>query len=258
MNNVLGRFCWHDLITTDLDAALPFYREVVGWTVEHWDGAGHPYPIWHTPSGRGVGGAGPLPDDARAMGAPPHWMAHIATPHLADTVGQAERLGATVLVPPTPIPTVGAFAILADPHGTTFAAFQAEGDVPGHDGAPEIGDFAWHELMAPDLDAAFDFYAALFGWQRMGAMDMGPMGSYVLYGRGERMLGGMMRTPPEMPVAGAWLHYAHVADVPAAVATAQRLGGTLLHGPQEVPGGDLIAHLLDPQGGMFALHGSKP
>jgi predicted enzyme related to lactoylglutathione lyase len=31
----------------------------------------------------------------------------------------------------------------------------------------------------------------------------------------------------------------------------------VINGPMEVPGGDLIAQCLDPQGAMFALHGKK-
>ena len=31
-------------------------------------------------------------------------------------------------------------------------------------------------------------------------------------------------------------------------------GGRLLNGPQEIPGGDLVAQLADPHGALFALH----
>lgn len=27
-----GRFCWHELMTTDLDAATKFYTELLGWS----------------------------------------------------------------------------------------------------------------------------------------------------------------------------------------------------------------------------------
>jgi hypothetical protein len=37
-----------------------------------------------------------------------------------------------------------------------------------------------------------------------------------------------------------------------------KLGGKLLVGPMEVPGGDLVAQCLDPQGGAFVLHSSAP
>ncbi|HYV02292.1 MAG TPA: hypothetical protein VEM93_08195 [Actinomycetota bacterium] len=38
----------------------------------------------------------------------------------------ATGAGAQVMMPPTPIPTVGTFAVLADPQGAVFAILQAE------------------------------------------------------------------------------------------------------------------------------------
>jgi predicted enzyme related to lactoylglutathione lyase len=43
----------------------------------------------------------------------------------------------------------------------------------------------------------------------------------------------------------------------AATERAKNAGATVLLGPMEVPGGDRIAVMLDPQGAAFAVH-SKP
>jgi predicted enzyme related to lactoylglutathione lyase len=48
-----------------------------------------------------------------------------------------------------------------------------------------------------------------------------------------------------------------VPDVNAAVETVRQKGGQVLNGPMEVPGGDLVAMILDPQGGPSAVHESK-
>ena len=32
-----GRFVWHELMTTDPDAAARFYPDVTGWKVQTWD-----------------------------------------------------------------------------------------------------------------------------------------------------------------------------------------------------------------------------
>ncbi|MEZ4653391.1 MAG: hypothetical protein R3E12_07270 [Candidatus Eisenbacteria bacterium] len=79
------------------------------------------------------------------------------------------------------------------------------------------------------------------------------MGTYQMYGRGERTFGGMMRRPPNVPVS-CWLYYITVADIRQSLDNVQKLGGQVIHGPQEVPGGDLVAQCMDPQGAMFALH----
>jgi predicted enzyme related to lactoylglutathione lyase len=62
-----------------------------------------------------------------------------------------------------------------------------------------------------------------------------------------------MTRAPENPVR--WRFYFRVADVDAAKAAAERGGGTIIHGPQEVPGGDRVLIGRDPQGAEFALVG---
>jgi predicted enzyme related to lactoylglutathione lyase len=87
---------------------------------------------------------------------------------------------------------------------------------------------------------------------------MGVMGIYHFYKRngGDFPLGGIFKKPAEMPVS-AWLYYALVKDVRKSAADVAKLGGKVLNGPMEVPGGDLIAQCLDPQGAAFALHSRK-
>ncbi len=176
------------------------------------------------------------------------------TPDTDATAKQARALGGQVLSPPMDIPTVGRWAVLSDPQGAMFAAFTSVGDAPGHDGAPGPGEFSWHELATTDADAAFDFYQQLFGWEKTDAMDMGPDGMYQMYGRNGLTVGGMFRKPAQMPGPPSWLHYALVDDVHARVETVKQLNGQVLNGPMEVPGGDWIAQLMDPQGAMFAIH----
>ena len=134
-------------------------------------------------------------------------------------------------------------------HGDAFTpAGEASADTktPGH--------FSWHELMTTDHEAAWKFYEAVFGWQITGDMDMGPeTGVYRMYGNDpEETLGGMMSWTESPP---AWLYYIRVDDLDVALATVKRLGGTVVNGPMEVPGGDHVAQCQDPQGGFFALHG---
>jgi predicted enzyme related to lactoylglutathione lyase len=45
-----------------------------------------------------------------------------------------------------------------------------------------------------------------------------------------------------------------VSDIAAAVNQARELGATIVSGPFPVPGGDLVAVLVDPSGIEFGLH----
>jgi predicted enzyme related to lactoylglutathione lyase len=64
----------------------------------------------------------------------------------------------------------------------------------------------------------------------------------------------MCDKPPRIPGPPSWLHYVRVKDVDATAKVIPMLGGKVLNGPMEVPGGSRIVQALDPQGAAFALH----
>lgn len=247
-----GRFVWYELLTANPKAAQTFYGSVVGWGTTPWEGP-QPYTMW-TAGGKPVGGLMPLPAGA---GMPSHWFAHIATPDVDATAAQAESLGGRVIEAPRDIPTVGRFAILADPHGAVFSAFRPQAGADPGDREPGMGEFSWHELMTTDYEAAFAFYQALFGWERVAAHDMGPMGVYFIFGRNGAEVGGMFNKPPAVQGPPNWLQYVRVPDVDEAARRVTAGGGSIVHGPADVPGGDRILQALDPQGAPFAVHEKK-
>ena len=249
-----GRFVWHELMTSDPTAAQDFYGHVVGWSTSQWgDGPEH-YTMWmagQTP----VGGVMAVPEEAKKMGAPPKWLAYVEVPDVDATVDDAVALGATVLAPAQSVPDVGRFAVMQDPQGATFAVM-ASANPMVDEGDPQPLEFSWHELTVNELSGAVGFYEKLFGWEKKGEFDMGPMGAYHMYGRDRFTYGGMMKKTADMP-APYWLHYVRVDSADAAADRAQKAGGTLILGPMEVPGGDRVAVMIDPQGAAFAVH-SKP
>jgi len=250
-----GRICWDELMTTDPKAATAFYKAIVGWGTQE-SGGGSSYVMW-TAGGTPVGGLMALPDEARMMGTPPSWVMYVAVPDVDASLRQAVSLGARAYVQPQSIPTMGRFAVLGDPQGATFALFSSTTGVPGHDGPSKPGEFSWHELAATDWRAAWDFYEHLFGWVKMDAMDMGPAGTYQMFGRAGKMLGAMYDKPPEMTGPPNWLCYALVPNADSAATVVQRLGGKVMNGPMDIPGGR-IAQCMDAQGATFALHSNAP
>ena len=101
---------------------------------------------------------------------------------------------------------------------------------------------------------ALEFYSDLFRWRAHEAVDMGEAGIYQLYGLDGPPLGGMFTKPREMPGPPMWILYIRVDGLDHAVARVGGLGGQVINGPMDVPGGDRIAQCLDPQGALFALH----
>ena len=243
---VLGRFVWHELLTTDTAGAAAFYPKVVPWRTAPSSMPG--YTIWMAGQTQ-IGGLMALP--AEAGSTPPHWLVYVGTTNVDATCSQAQGLGARLVKPPADIPNVGRFAVLADPQGATFALFTpGAGPPPGSQ--PTQGGFSWHELATTDVAGALRFYGQLFGWSKGPGHDMGAAGVYQVFQHGGTQVGGMcnVQGPSTAP---SWLSYVHVADSGRAVAAAKAAGGRLLHGPMEVPGGSWIAMMMDPQGGAFAV-----
>jgi predicted enzyme related to lactoylglutathione lyase len=246
--DIRGRFVWHELMTTDTDAAAAFYSKVVPWKTQ--DSGMPSYTLWMAGKTQ-VGGLTGLPADGDAS-APPHWIVYVATPDVDATVAAAERLGGKVLKGATDIPNMGRYAVLTDPQGATFAVYTPPGPPPeGADASGGPGEFAWHELATTDQDAALAFYTELFGWEKGPAHDMGNM-TYQLVLHNGAQVGGIyaLEAPASPP---HWLSYVRVPDCTKATNAAKAAGGRVLNGPMEVPGGSWITMMIDPQGGAFAV-----
>ncbi len=250
-NSNKGLFVWYEHLTRDVQAAIAFYSEVVGWKTQPF-GEGGDYIMWVGSQGP-LGGVMRLPDEAANVGARSHWMAHVQVEDVDATAALTKKLGGTVCKEPTDIPTVGRFAVIADPQGAPIAIFKPNGAMALHDSSKE-GEFCWNELLTSDSAAAFRFYSEIFGWKILEEMDMGPMGTYRIFGAGESRLGGMMTTPKGAPMPPMWIYYATTSDLDAAIGRATKKGAKVMNGPMDVPGGGRIVQLMDAQGAAFALH----
>jgi predicted enzyme related to lactoylglutathione lyase len=249
-------FIWYELMTDDTAAAEAFYRSVVGWQAKDAGMPGLAYTLLSVGDVQ-VGGMMALPPEALAAGARPGWIGYLAVDDADASAARIRAAGGAVHRAPEDIPGIGRFAVVTDPHGAAFIVMRPFSDAQPLQPAPGTpGHVGWHELHAGDLDSAWAFYAAQFGWTRDQAIDMGPAGTYQLFATGGPAVGGMMTKTPDMP-APMWLYYFNVDGVDAAVARVTQGGGQLLFGPEQVPGGSWIVQCTDPQGAMFALVGMR-
>jgi predicted enzyme related to lactoylglutathione lyase len=250
-----GRFVWYELLTIDPKAAVDFYCDVIGWKAEAWETGD--YTMWVGSQGP-LGGVSSLPDNAKKMGASPYWQANVEVANVDQAASQVKERGGKIFMPPQDVPKVGRFSVISDPQGAAISIFAPASAMPSHDPS-KPGEFSWNELMTTDHEAAFRFYQEIFGWERLGGFDMGAMGNYLLWGRGGKQVGGMMTIPKEMKtpdgriVPPSWMHYVTTADLDAALARAKRKDARVLNGPMDVPGGQRVVQLMDPQGAAFAL-----
>lgn len=249
-----GKFCWYELMTTDVPAAERFYASVLGWTARDSGMTGQDYTLVHA-ADRPVAGLMAIPTEAAGM--PPAWSTYIFAGDIEATARDAADKGGTICRAPADIPGVGRFAVVADPTGAVFCLFSSDDDGPEAAGMMAPGHVGWHELMAGDLDKAWAFYAALFGWTKTAAYDMaegGGSGVYQLFATGGgEAVGGIMTKPAEIPAPPHWGLYFVVEGLDAAGSRVTGGGGRILMGPMEVPGGAFILSCADPQGAHFSL-----
>lgn len=256
MTDVQPKFFWYELMTSDQDAAIDFYTKVVGWNADQ---------IVSTPDGqrytilaagdRGIGGVLQINEAMRTGGARPGWLGYV---QVADTDAAAASIteaGGTIHMPPTDIPNTGRFALVTDPGGVYFYVMTPtpRENEPAPAEPTSLGLISWRELYAGNGQAAaFDFYSSQFGWETLHEMDMGPMGTYRIFGRGDTQMGGMMDKPAQIP-APYWNFYINVDSVDSAVERIKAGGGQVTMGPMDVPGGSWVVQGVDPQGAAFAL-----
>lgn len=245
-NNDKGRFVWHELHTTDVKKARSFYGELLGWKTKEVPMGESTYEIISV-DGRDIGGL------MKSETARSSWLGYAAVDDVDATAAAAKKRGGKELVPPSDIPGVGRFSVLADPQGAVLAAFKgSEGYPPEPEKAP-FGTFCWDELWTTDVSVAREYYSALFGY----SVEEAPMPgvTYLLFKRGKVETAGAMKSPdPKVPPM--WLTYVVVNDVDQAFARAQKLGGQALNPPADIPGIGRFAIVADPTGAPIALYKS--
>ncbi len=240
-------FVWHDLMTSDVEAAKKFYGSVVGWTFEAQ------MPEYSVTQANGVGMGGIMATPENMKGMPPFWSGYIYVTDVDATCAKIKKLGGKIHREPWDVPHVARMAIVGDPTGANFnimQPFPREGG--GLPLSTAMGAVGWNEAHVGDLDAAWSFYSEMFGWTKGEVMPMGTMGDYVLFQIDGKDIGGMMKKFDTMPMA-TWLYYFNVAGIDSAVERINAGGGKIMMGPHQVPGGDWIVNASDPQGGYFCL-----
>jgi hypothetical protein len=118
-----GAFCWLELLTPDTKGAGAFYGKIFGWEM----GTGRPgalgaYWIFRK-GGQAVAGMVERPAGADY---PTRWLPYVQVEGPEKVAAGVKAHGGGVLLPVTPIPDEGQFAILHDPSGAVIGIFEAE------------------------------------------------------------------------------------------------------------------------------------
>ena len=226
-----SRFCRYELRTTDVSAASDFYRQVL--RPEIWSDDVTVVP---------------LPERARARGAPSHWLGHIGVSDVEATAERIVTAGGQRLGDTQRAADGSLRAPVRDPFGAPVA-------VSSPTGRAAQAPVEWHLLNVHDHRKAFALYAELFGWIALEARDLGPdQGSHQLFAwDGPGRVAGSIADTARLPgVHTHWLYHFRVPDVAEAATRVAALGGRALQ-PHRTITGDQFVACDDPQGAAFGL-----
>jgi len=248
MANPHGTPIWYELITADPEAAQRFYESAIGWTIDARPMAGMDYRLIVAENGENAGGVMRLDDRMKAGGAGPAWLFYIGVDDVDATVEKAGTAGAGVIMPPWTIDGIGRMALLHDPQGIPFYVMRGDSaeDSTAFD-RTGLGKCNWNELTTDDQRGALDFYGEVFGWTYPDKMPMGETGDYIFIDAAGQTIGAIMQRPADAPPAN-WRFYFRSPDVEGAAEKVKAGGGAVHIGPVEVPGGDRIIVISDPEG----------
>ncbi|MEA3051577.1 MAG: uncharacterized protein QOG72_480 [Sphingomonadales bacterium] len=253
--NPHGTFIWYELLTADPGAAAAFYGEVIGWTATD---SGQPeidYRLFSA-AGTPVAGLMKLPEGAEKAGMRPGWLGYVGVDDVDAAVADIVQAGGKVHMSAMDVRGVGRMALVADPQGVPFYVMRgASEDASTAFDWKKAGHCSWNELSTPDQAGALAFYTGRFGWEAGDVMPMGEMGGYQFINHDGGMIGAMMSNPPGMPAG--WKFAFGVRDIDEAAARIAAAGGTVHHGPVEVPNGDRVVMASDPQGARFMAVGPR-
>lgn len=115
----VGETSWHELFTTDADAALKFYTEAFGWKPTTAMDMGEMGKYQMFSRGRELGG---MMNKSKEMAdVPPHWGLYFRVPNVHDAAERVKANGGQVINGPMEVPGGDEIINCIDPQGAYFS-----------------------------------------------------------------------------------------------------------------------------------------
>jgi predicted enzyme related to lactoylglutathione lyase len=115
----IGDASWHELMTTDMTAAMQFYQEVFGWQPGQSMDMGEmgTYQIFNRPRGQ-IGGMMNKPPEMANV--PPNWQIYFRVPDVDAAAERIKAEGGRILFGPMDVPDGDRIVNAMDPQGAAF------------------------------------------------------------------------------------------------------------------------------------------
>jgi uncharacterized protein len=103
------------------------------------------------------------------------------------------------------------------------------------------------EIIGQNASNLRSFYRDAFDWQIEAPIAGSPVDYSIVQPDGDSGIRGGIGQCPDGSYSGHMRFYIGVPDAAAALRKVQSLGGTLVQGPEQVPGGPIIGTFRDPE-----------
>ena len=245
----LGRFVFHDLMSSDVGRSLKFYESLFPeWECQDIDlGSAGTY---HAIRVDGLKCGGIVPVDPES-GLTSQWVGYVEVADCDAATERAAADGGLVPVPTMDVPGIGKFAVVMDRQQAMLKALEPAGPTE-HPSGPVSGQFCWNELLTTDVASARSFYQSVFGWSAIEQFSEGK-GEYTLMRAGDQDVAGIMPMSSDAGHPPTWLTYLYANDIDERVALADSLGAQVVLPSQDIPDICRFSVLVDPVGALFAM-----
>lgn len=126
MNETLkqhGAFSWSELLVDNVESAISFYTEVIGWEIESME---MPQGKYHVLKANGVPVGGIMAKPKGCEQIPDHWGTYITVDNVDKTLAKAEAAGGKAVYPPMDLPGVGRMCAISDKGGAVVSIITYE------------------------------------------------------------------------------------------------------------------------------------
>jgi predicted enzyme related to lactoylglutathione lyase len=261
--------CWVDTSQPDPEAAVDFYRGLFGWEFEDVmppESEGR-YFLARLRGGD-VAAVGSIPEAVPQVAM---WNTYVWVDSADDTASKVGAAGGAVVMEPFDVMDAGRMAVLTDPEGAAFCAWQAK-ENKGAGIVNEPGSLNFNGLNTRDIEGAKSFYGSVFGWTTLaldGGAEMWTLPGYGDYLERDNpdlrkqtaeaggpegfvdVVASINPIPDDQPdTPPHWSVTFAVDDADATAAKATELGGTVIVPPFDAPWVRMTI-INDPQGATF-------
>ena len=127
----MPNLCYFEIPVDDMSRVQGFYKETFGWTFEKGDNPDPQFDYWHIHTGSNEEFGIPMGGMMKRQ-APEHKVTTYIHVKSVDAFAEkVQKNGGKIIMPKTPVPGKGHFAIFLDPEKNAFGLWECDESVAG-------------------------------------------------------------------------------------------------------------------------------